>query len=1071
MPQKLQVPDKKALREINDAWLQIKRSHDEVINPFDLLTTGDPKVFHKQLTWLMMQPEYFSFLCKHIFNIDILPMQALILREVWNRKFPMLIASRCAGKSFILSLYAMIRAFLMPGRKIVIVGAAFRQSKYLYEYMENIWRNAPVLQDLCDSSSGPRSQVDMCRMTINGSTISCLPIGDGCCRGDTLTTRKNGFYTIISESKTVWGNNKFRDIEYNIDNGIKPTKIITTKKGFSYEGTHNHAMKVLRNGKIDWVRSDQMQVGDRILIDRSQRWHDGDFDCTEDQAYALGAMIGDGCWTDKYSLSFATVDKEIITRVNKGFDNQLTQRSDDVHWSYSCQYSKADWLNFWGLKDNCYTKDKILPQNILNANQSCMSACISGLFDTDGHVFVDSSKGGTTISVNFTNTSEILVKQLQYILLHYGIVSTVSHRDRNKKWNRVYELGIYGKNVKLFAEKINFHLSRKRNKLNEAISKRKKWNSFDDDIPVTQEQVLSALNTKKINCSPAQVKRKKSFQIQFLQKVIESADVRPDWADLVNDGIFYDVVTSIEDSECHTYDIHVPDGNEYCANGFFSHNSKIRGQRANDIIGDEFASMSREIFENVIAGFAAVAANPAAAHKKIMAEIRAEELGYDPKILQNKAEKSMEISNQTVLSGTAYYDFNHFADYWKNWRKIILSKGDPTYISNNIFNGEPVPKSFNWKDYSVIRIPVDLVPTGFMDDGQIARSKATVHNGIYLMEFGAVFAKDSQGFFKRSLIESCVAKKENQIIIDNQLIRFTAKIKGDIDKRYIMGVDPASEVDNFSIIVIELNGNHRRIVHCWTTTRKDHVEKVKAGLVDDNNFYAYCARKIRTLMDLFPIEHIAMDAGGGGIAVYEALHDDKLMKRDEKGNLLEQPIWEVIDDDKNKPSDNQPGLHIIEMCQFSRYDWYSEANHGLRKDLENKVLLFPEFDTITIGLSIEEDKHNNRLYDTLEDCVLEIEDLKDELSLIEITASVNGRERWDTPEVKIGVGKKERMRKDRYSSLLMANAAARRLDHEFKQQPYHAYGGFAAKAKSTKKQNVVTFNGPSWFTDQMNGIY
>ena len=39
---------------------------------------------------------------------------------------------------------------------------------------------------------------------------------------------------------------------------------------------------------------------------------------------------------------------------------------------------------------------------------------------------------------------------------------------------------------------------------------------------------------------------------------------------------------------------------------------KIRGQRANDIIADEFASIPREIFENVVAGFAAVSSDPVA---------------------------------------------------------------------------------------------------------------------------------------------------------------------------------------------------------------------------------------------------------------------------------------------------------------------------------------------------------------------------------------------------------------------------------------------------------------------------
>ena len=163
----------------------------------------------------------------------------------------------------------------MPNRKIVVVGAAFRQSKFLHDYMENMWKNSGILRDLCDSNSGPRRDVDMCRMLINGSQVVALPIGDGCCIGTTFTTRDSGFLELAEKNGRVWGNGKYRDIDYNIDNGIKPTKIVTTNKGFSYEGTHNHAMKVLRNGTVDWVRTDQMKVGDRILIDRSKRWHSG----------------------------------------------------------------------------------------------------------------------------------------------------------------------------------------------------------------------------------------------------------------------------------------------------------------------------------------------------------------------------------------------------------------------------------------------------------------------------------------------------------------------------------------------------------------------------------------------------------------------------------------------------------------------------------------------------------------------------------------------------------------------------------------------------------------------------
>jgi hypothetical protein len=158
------------------------------------------------------------------------------------------------------------------------------------------------------------------------------------------------------------------------------------------------------------------------------------------------------------------------------------------------------------------------------------------------------------------------------------------------------------------------------------------------------------------------------------------------------------------------------------------------------------------------------------------------------------------------------------------------------------------------------------------------------------------------------------------------------------------------------------------------------------------------------------------------------------------------------------------------MCNFAKYDWYCEANHGMRKDFEDKALLFPRFDPVTIGLSIEEDKINNRLYDTLEDCVMEIEELKNELSLIEMTKTQNGRDRWDTPEVKIGVGKKKRLRKDRYSSLLMANMAARIIANTKAQDPYVSYGGFAASSgKSADKKSE--YIGPAWFTEAMRNVY
>ena len=661
----------KKLKQIDEAWLKIDIDEKELFNPTDLLKSSDED-FHLKLSWLMTRPEYFSFLVKQIFNIQILPSQALILHELWNRKFPMLIASRGFGKSFMLSLYSMLRALLIPKRKVVVVGAAFRQSKVLFEYMETIWNNSPILRDICDGNSGPRRDVDRCVMRINDSRVTCLPLGDG---------------------------------------------------------------------------------------------------------------------------------------------------------------------------------------------------------------------------------------------------------------------------------------------------------------------------------------------------------------------------------------------------------QKIRGQRANDIISDEFASIPRDIFETVVAGFAAVSSDPIENVKRLAAEKKAQELGVE---LQEKDDNKLDNKdNQIILSGTAYYDFNHFADYWKRWKSIIKSQGEANKL-RDVFGGDDPPENFDWTEYSIMRIPYELLPEGFMDAAQVARSKATVHAGIYQMEFGAVFTRDSEGFFKRSLIESCVSNDKDPIKDSKgNEISFEAKLMGDPNKKYIFGVDPASEVDNFSIIVLEVNEDHRRIVHCWTTNRSEHKEKVKKGYSTETDFYAYCARKIRDLMKLFPCMHIAMDAQGGGIAVMESLHDnDKI----QPGEL---PIWPVIDEDKPKDTDDQRGLHILEMCQFAKYDWLAEANHGLRKDFEDKVIVFPRFDSVTLGISNVEDGMKGRMYDTLEECVMDIEELKDELSMIQMTQTSNGRDRWDTPEVVVAAGKKSKMRKDRYSSLIMANMAARIFSRLPTPEQYQFFGGFASTLPSdskTKKDNNM-YSGPNWFTDSMKDVY
>jgi len=490
--------------------------------------------------------------------------------------------------------------------------------------------------------------------------------------------------------------------------------------------------------------------------------------------------------------------------------------------------------------------------------------------------------------------------------------------------------------------------------------------------------------------------------------------------------------------------------------------TKIRGQRANYILADEFSSIDPEIYETVIAPFSSVSSAPVdnlINNAKLQAK---KDLGL---ILDESNDyKGLGAGNQSILSGTASYSFKHFAHYWRRYKKIIESKGD-WRILKEVVSEEDMDNGFDWRDYSIIRLPYTILPKGYLDAKVIARGKATMHVGIFQMEFLSKFTADSKGFFPRSLIEKCCAPL---VAPNGESINFDAVTFGKQDRKYIYGIDPASEQDNFSIVILELCGSHRRIVYCWTMTRAKHVQAVQKQLTQENDFYGYCARKIRSLMVKFPCSAIALDSQGGGIAVMEALHNKNNLQEDER------MIWPVIDYDKPKDSDMQPGLHIVHMINFADAAWTSGANHGMKKDFEDRLLVFPFFDNVEMAKAIENEmgmSKTSSLYDSLEDVMFEIEELKDELTQITHTQTPGtNRDKWDTPEIKVEGGKKGRLRKDRYSALLMANMVARtaELNEMFTFKPNMNAGGLAQRSKGYK--GGALYSGPQWFTEQMKEL-
>lgn len=450
---------------------------------------------------------------------------------------------------------------------------------------------------------------------------------------------------------------------------------------------------------------------------------------------------------------------------------------------------------------------------------------------------------------------------------------------------------------------------------------------------------------------------------------------------------------------------------------------KIRGFRATVIIADEMAAIPQDVFDIVVRGFASTTKTPVEEAKRIAFDKQLMKIDIPADIKQQiTADAKKRSGNQIIHCGTAYYGFNHFAKLYNMWQSIIRSKGDSSIIAD-IFGGENlVPENFDYKDYTIMRIPYTHLPEGLLEQKQIAHAKATLPRNIFLMEYGATFVTDSDGFYSRSLIESCTVGPGKPISTPDGDITFTPLMRGNPKCKYVIGIDPAAEQDKFAIVVIEVWPNHYRIVYCWVVNKPEFIKRKKQGLVTDDDYYAYCCSKIRDVVRLFNPVRIEMDSQGGGYAVEEMLRNKKLL--DIKGGDF--PIYQVIDSDNPQPTDGETdGRRILHLVQPST-EYNQDANVVLHKSLETRTLLFPAFDTVKMYAAIQAEKAVGVSFDTYEQNVFDLEELKNELCTIQMTETATGKEKFDTPQVVSpgaveGRQRKGRLKKDRYIALLMAH--------------------------------------------------
>ena len=304
-----------------------------------------------------------------------------------------------------------------------------------------------------------------------------------------IIKKKQPWHTLTYDEK----NRKFiisQVIDW-LNQGKKETFEVKTKDGHNLKLTGDHLVLTFNGWKEvkDLTKDDSLAIPCKVPeIKKNYRLKD-------EEIKTIAYILGDGNFTTpNYNLTFANIDKEIINDFNnslKKLDCELKQTSyKDFRISKNKDLPSGSskspvkellkQLGVFGKKSS----QKEIPSEIFQLPNKKLAIFISRIWSCDGHID-DSAK-----AIVYSSSSLKLIKQLQILLLHFGIVSRWS--QKRSAPHLLYKLIIQGKqNIQIFYKEIG--LVGKKMKRLESLAK-KEWKSktmpFQEVIPY---QIVPAL--------------------------------------------------------------------------------------------------------------------------------------------------------------------------------------------------------------------------------------------------------------------------------------------------------------------------------------------------------------------------------------------------------------------------------------------------------------------------------------------------------------------------------------------------------------------------------------------------
>lgn len=374
-----------------------------------------------------------------------------------------------------------------------------------------------------------------------------------------------------------------------IDDGIKSVFKVETRLGKQIETTITHPFLTI-NG---WKQLAEIKVGDKIAVPRVLNIF-GDNEWRECEIKLLGYLIGDGCITrsparfvsgktvilddfKKAVKEFGDVECKLLRNVNGNIE--LAVRKINIP-----KNSVTEWLR--GLKlYGCNSHTKFIPAEVFTLRKDLLSLFLNRLFSTDGWACI--LKSGQ-IQVGYASVSEKMIRQIQHLLLRFGVISKLKKRSIKYKESRrtAWQLDITDAlSIKTFLNEIGIFGKEEIAKEILDILESKNYQTNGDLIPMEIWNYLSFAKGNESWSSLAKRARLKGTtnvhagkRAPTRQRLLKFADALNDeyLKVLSNSEIYWDEIVSIEYAgDKQVYDLTIPETHNFVANDICVHNTAM----------------------------------------------------------------------------------------------------------------------------------------------------------------------------------------------------------------------------------------------------------------------------------------------------------------------------------------------------------------------------------------------------------------------------------------------------------------------------------------------------------------